>query len=68
MGALKSDASKSWSMFWPSMVVAFIAHIVVYSVQVLVLFGLRGYLMRLNVLKRRAADAREVNVSASARC
>ena len=52
----------------PRYVHAFIAHIVVYSVQVLVLFGLRGYLMRLNALKRRAADAREVNVSSTPGC
>ena len=39
----------------PRYVRAFVAHMVVYGVQVVVLFALRGYLMRLNVLKRRAA-------------
>ncbi|RDX44014.1 MFS general substrate transporter [Lentinus brumalis] len=47
----------------PRYVKAFIAHMVVYAVQVAVLFFLRLYLMRLNVLKRRAAALRESTAS-----
>nr|VWP02591.1 Mitogen-activated protein kinase hog1 (MAP kinase hog1) (EC (BcSAK1) (Stress-activated mitogen-activated protein kinase) [Ganoderma boninense] len=43
----------------PRYIRAFIAHLVVYCVQLAALFFLRVYLMRLNVLKRRAAALRE---------
>ncbi|KAI0749976.1 major facilitator superfamily domain-containing protein [Daedaleopsis nitida] len=43
----------------PRYVKAFIAHMVVYALQVAVLFLLSLYLMRQNVLKRRAAALRE---------
>ena len=43
----------------PRYIKAFIAHLVVYCVQLAALFFLRLYLMRLNVLKRRAAALRE---------
>ena len=47
----------------PRYIKAFIAHMVVYAVQIVVLFYLRVYLMRLNVLKRRAAALRESTAS-----
>ncbi|KAI0709755.1 major facilitator superfamily domain-containing protein [Earliella scabrosa] len=43
----------------PRYIKAFIAHMVVYVLQIVVLFYLRLYLMRQNVLKRRAAALRE---------
>ena len=49
----------------PRYIKAFVAHMVVYVVQVVVLFFLRMYLMRLNVLKRRAAAARELETPVS---
>ena len=45
----------------PRYIKAFIAHMVVYGVQVVVLFLLRLYLMRLNALKRRAAALHEAS-------
>ena len=41
----------------PRYIKAFIAHMIVYALQIAVLFFLRLYLMRQNVLKRRAAAA-----------
>ena len=43
----------------PRYVHAFVAHMVVYVLQIVVLVFLRAYLMRQNVLKRRAAALRE---------
>ncbi|KAI5894026.1 MFS general substrate transporter [Schizophyllum commune H4-8] len=43
----------------PRYINAFIAHMVVYVLQIVVLVFLRAYLMRQNVLKRRAAALRE---------
>ncbi|KAI0788149.1 hypothetical protein C8Q74DRAFT_1216610 [Fomes fomentarius] len=47
----------------PRYIKAFIAHMVMYALQVALLFFLRGYLMRQNVLKRRAAALRESTAS-----
>ncbi|EJF56525.1 MFS general substrate transporter [Dichomitus squalens LYAD-421 SS1] len=46
---------------------AFIAHLVVYCVQIAALFFLRLYLMRLNLLKRRAAALRETTAGGEQR-
>ena len=51
----------------PRYIKAFIAHLVVYCVQVAALFFLRLYLMRLNLLKRRAAALRETTASGEQR-
>ena len=50
----------------PRYVKAFIAHMVVYAVQIATLFFLRLYLMRQNVLKRRAAALRETTAPGEA--
>lgn len=51
----------------PRYIKAFIAHLVVYCVQLAALFFLRLYLMRLNVLKRRATALRESSSSGEER-
>ena len=51
----------------PRYIKAFIAHLVVYCVQVAALFFLRLYLMRLNLLKRRAAALRETTAGGEQR-
>ncbi|KAL1738745.1 hypothetical protein HDZ31DRAFT_50515, partial [Schizophyllum fasciatum] len=43
----------------PRYIRAFIAHMVVYALQIVILVFLRMYLMRMNVLKRRAAALKE---------
>lgn len=47
----------------PRYIKAFIAHLVVYCVQLAALLFLRFHLMRLNALKRRTAALRESNAS-----
>ncbi|KAH9933637.1 MFS general substrate transporter [Epithele typhae] len=49
----------------PRYVKAFVAHIVVYAVQIAVLFFLRVHLMRMNALKRRAARPQGEHVAHS---